>query len=80
MGSDGIYDKLNNSQIVDCFWEKYENKKKGSNSFIGDACSEVMNLAMKNYSLDNITSLIIAFEDSGRFDLPKKSRIISSKK
>jgi len=27
MGSDGIFDKLNNEQISDCFWERHSMKK-----------------------------------------------------
>lgn len=33
---------------------------------------------MNYYSMDNITSLMVVFEDFGRFDLPKKKKLIES--
>lgn len=33
---------------------------------------------MNYYSMDNITSLLIVFEDFGRFDLPKKKKIVET--
>lgn len=67
MGSDGIYDKLENEAISQCFWEKLENKKKSGLEFIGEASTQILTAAMKNMSMDNLTSLIIVFEDNGKF-------------
>lgn len=33
---------------------------------------------MNHYSMDNITSLLIVFEDNGRFDLPHKRDVIQN--
>lgn len=67
MGSDGIYDKLANETISDCFWESLQNKKTSGNDFIGEAASQILTASMRKLSMDNLTSLIIVFEDNGKY-------------
>ena len=73
LGSDGIFDKLTNEEIIDCFWDRHANRKNGSgNDYIGQASSKILMESMGKMSMDNVTSLIIVFEDHGKLDLPRK--------
>lgn len=72
MGSDGIFDKLTNEQIVDCFWFTHDKNKNKSNEYIGEAASRIITSSMKNLSMDNLTSVLIMFDDEGRLDVPRK--------
>lgn len=74
MGSDGIFDKLSNEQIIQCFWQLHDENKnyKMNNEYIGEAASKIITTAMANISMDNLTTVLIMFEDEGRLDLPRK--------
>jgi serine/threonine protein phosphatase PrpC len=71
MGSDGIYDKLTNEQISECFW-KLHSPTKSNYEYIGEASSKIIMESMSHMSMDNLTSLIIVFEDNGRLNDPPK--------
>ena len=71
--SDGVYDKLENEDVNQCFWDirdKIEDKEKYN--FIGRVPSKVIERSMEKLSMDNLTSLVIVFEDQGRLMLPTK--------
>ena len=71
--SDGVYDKLENEDVSQCFWDirdRIEDKEKYN--FIGRVPSKVIERSMEKLSMDNLTSLVIVFEDQGRLMLPTK--------
>jgi serine/threonine protein phosphatase PrpC len=74
MCSDGVYDKLTNEEVAQCFWENKEltNEEREKYQFIGSVPSKVIERSMEKMSMDNLTSLVIVFEDHGRFMLPTK--------
>ena len=81
MCSDGVYDKLANEEVSSCFWnERYNHleESKEKYQFIGSIPSKVIEKSMEKFSMDNLTCLIIVFQDNGRLLLPQKksSRII----
>jgi serine/threonine protein phosphatase PrpC len=63
MCSDGVYDKLNNEEVAQCFWDNKDNSKeeKDRYEFIGAIPSKVIEKSMEKMSMDNLTSLIIVF-------------------
>lgn len=69
IGSDGLYDRLKNEEIVQALWavirKKANSKGTGSLSLeelIQEGCADeaIVNLAMQKHSLDNITAVVIA--------------------
>jgi|688.fasta_scaffold1100421_1 serine/threonine protein phosphatase PrpC len=48
MCSDGIYDKLNNEEVAQCFWDNKDNHKedKDKYEFIGGVPSKVIEKSM----------------------------------
>lgn len=72
--SDGVYDKLSNEEVAQCFWEARDRNcdEKDRYQFIGKVPSKVIERSMEKMSMDNLTSLAIVFEDQGRMMLPSK--------
>lgn len=71
--SDGVYDKLANEDVAQCFWDildKTDDKDKYQS--IGKVPSKVIEKSMEKLSMDNLTSLVIMFEDHGKLMLPSK--------
>lgn len=66
MGSDGIFDKMENEDIIGEFWslrnEVVDGGKGERLEFIGRAASRVITKAMTNMSLDNLTTLFVVFD------------------
>jgi protein phosphatase 2C family protein 2/3 len=64
MGSDGIFDKLSNKDVVQCVWNSTKTERAGKiHQQCGIAVDNIMKNALLRRSLDNVTSLIIAFEN-----------------
>lgn len=58
IGCDGIFDKLDNKEIIDAVWEA--DKKTATNSeFLGRAVTAVLEKSMDKRSMDNVTAIII---------------------
>jgi serine/threonine protein phosphatase PrpC len=71
MCSDGVYDKLENDSVAQCFWDvKDRTDEKEGYQFIGRVPSRVIEKSMETMSMDNLTSLLIVFEDQGKLMLP----------
>lgn len=62
MASDGIFDRLENNEVIDLVW-KVANTRFGSlQNICGIAVQKIMKKAFERYSTDNVTVIIIAFE------------------
>lgn len=62
---DGIYDKLNNAEIIEVVWDTFKRDKgnfSNIHEFCGKAVENIMKLAFNKKTLDNITVVMIAFE------------------
>lgn len=79
MGSDGIFDRLNNKDAIQCVWNTVrEEKAQKVHQQCGIAADSVMKNALLRRSLDNVTSVIIAFPHFKSTVFPKQPK--SSKK
>jgi hypothetical protein len=62
---DGIYDKLTNSDILECFWSSFHPEVFVSDSH--EQSAKVVDLIIKssmiNHTLDNVTCIFISFEN-----------------
>jgi len=62
---DGIYDKLNNEEVVEIVWDTFK-RDKGTfttlHEFCGKAVENIMKLSFNKKTLDNITVVMVAFE------------------
>ena len=82
MCSDGVYDKLSNEEVSTLFWNERDrnvnvSQNKEKYSFIGSIPSKVIERSMEKQSMDNLTCLVIVFQDNGKLLLPaKKSRVV----
>ena len=72
--SDGVYDKLSNEEVGQCFWDTHSHIKNDEEKyqFIGKVPSKVIEKSMESMSMDNLTALVIVLEDQGRLMLPSK--------
>ncbi len=62
MGSDGIFDRLSNKDVVQCVWNTVSQEKAAKiHQQCGVAADSVLKNALLRRSLDNVTSVIIAF-------------------
>ncbi len=62
LGCDGIFDKLNDRETVDCVWKTVRAMKEPDvHSSIGLGAECIMKNALNRRSLDNVTIVIIAF-------------------
>ena len=81
MGSDGIFDKLSNEDVVQCVWNSIM-KEKGEH--VHQQCALAVDSIIKNsllrHSLDNVTSVLIAFHNFKQLSFPNKSTERVSKK
>ena len=77
LGSDGIFDKLTNREIIDCVM-------KGSSTLdvhknCANSVDNVIKLAAARDSYDNLTAIIIGMKDYYSFEQTTKRRISVSK-
>jgi hypothetical protein len=65
LGCDGIFDQLSNKDTVDCIWMTMNSATKAADlhSQCALACDMVMKSSLVRRTLDNITVLMIAFEN-----------------
>lgn len=64
LASDGIYDKLENEEICKSIYLTRENTRTTNiHDFLGEAVDNVLKLALSHKTLDNITVVIIAFDN-----------------
>jgi protein phosphatase 2C family protein 2/3 len=63
MGCDGIFDKLNNKEAVQCIWDSIrDNLVLNIHYQCGVGIETILKNSLMRRSLDNVTALIIAFE------------------
>ena len=67
LGCDGIFDKLENTQVIQAAWEgakkKYFDRGQVIHSNCGSAVESILKASVAEKSLDNITVVIIAFKN-----------------
>ena len=72
--TDGVFDALENEDVSKCFWEVKgeigDRSDEEKYQFIGKVPSAVIERSMEQRSTDNLTSLVIVFEDNGKLLLP----------
>jgi len=62
LGWDGIFDKLTDSEWVDCVWlSSYQNPQLDVHQVLGLGAEWIMKNSLNRRSLDNVTVVIIAF-------------------
>lgn len=68
MGSDGIFDYLSNEECVDCAWITLKTKKycQSIHSKSGAVADMIIKSALKRKTLDNVTSIFVAFNSFER--------------
>ena len=67
LGCDGIYDKMNDKEVVECvWWSVHENYNKNVHESLGLGATNIMKNSLNWWSLDNVTIVIIAFENFQR--------------
>ena len=66
LGCDGIYDELSSQEVIDCVWNSTSNAKGTFKNLCENAAESINKRALQKRSLDNVTSLIIAFENFQR--------------
>ena len=63
IGSDGLFDKLTNEEIIKTAWKtKEESKAITPHKSAGKMIDAILEAAVSNKSLDNITAVMICFE------------------
>lgn len=65
MGCDGIFDQLNDQEVVQCVWLSFEESVRGKNIHLqcGVAVDLVLKSSLLRKTLDNVTCVLIAFEN-----------------
>lgn len=64
MGSDGIFDKLNNKDVVQCVWNGVANElAQNVHQQSGVGIETIIKNTLMRRSLDNVTAVIIAFSN-----------------
>jgi serine/threonine protein phosphatase PrpC len=68
MTGDGVYDKLNNQDVVKVVWETTFEAENPHNihKVCGECCEMVLKRSAASRTLDNITTLIISFANFKR--------------
>lgn len=81
IGCDGIFDQLSNRDVIQCAWNTAA-QEKGSN--VHQQCAFAVDSIMKNAllrrSLDNVTAVMIAFENFKELVFPKRQSKSSERK
>ncbi|MDR3737158.1 MAG: PP2C family protein-serine/threonine phosphatase [Acidobacteriaceae bacterium] len=73
MGSDGIFDRLSNKDVVQCGWIGVGQEKASNvHQQCGVASDAVIKNALLRRSLDNVTSVVIAFANFRRRTFPEE--------
>ena len=63
LGCDGIFDKLNDRDCVDCVWNTVNNNENPDiHESLGQGAECIMKNALNRRSLDNVTIVIVAFQ------------------
>ena len=65
MGSDGIFDKISSNEISKIIWKELDsmNKLITFQEFLQKSVNKILEIAMERFSYDNLTAIIIAFEN-----------------
>ena len=62
IGSDGIFDKLNNREVIQAVWNTAGNfRGSDMHRLAGNAATGILTAAMEKRSLDNLTAVLIGF-------------------
>lgn len=73
LGCDGIFDKLSSQDVVRCVWNTMEEEKAEKvHQQCAIAADSIIKNALHRRSLDNVTSVIIAFANFKRIAFPKR--------
>jgi hypothetical protein len=49
--------------VAECFWEQRDKHQEDKYQFIGAVPSKILERSMEKMSMDNLTALVIVFED-----------------
>ena len=64
LASDGIFENLNYEDCIKGIWNVFNEKKfENIHEFLGNACDMVIKTALKRNSSDNVTCVILGFEN-----------------
>lgn len=64
IGTDGVFDKLTNKEIIQCCWNRnLPNMDSNPHTQAANAVNNVISASMNKRSLDNLTAVIIAFDN-----------------
>lgn len=67
LGCDGIFDKLNNEQVIQATWESarknFKERTQTIHQVCGMAVEKIMKASVAERTMDNITVVIIAFKN-----------------
>lgn len=82
MGSDGIFDKLDNEDAVQNAWSTLDNNTLASNIHhqAGLCCDITMKIAMEKKSKDNVSSIFIGFNSFEQEYLNNQNSLIMKSK
>lgn len=73
LGCDGIFDQLSNQDVLSCVWNTVTQENAGElHKQCAVAADAIITSALQHHSLDNVTSIIIAFENFKRLICAKK--------
>ena len=63
LACDGIFDKMNNEDCIDCVWNTVEHSDKPDiHETLGEGAESIMKNSLNRRSLDNVTVVIISFD------------------
>lgn len=64
MGSDGIFDKLSNKEVLQCVWSSvHDNLASNIHKLCGLGAEYVLKNSLLRRSLDNVTVVMVAFSN-----------------
>ena len=84
LGCDGIFDQLSSQDVVSCVWNSVSQENAIElHEQCAIATDNIIKTAIKHHSLDNVTSILIAFENfrrNERISIERAKRVISMNK
>ena len=64
LASDGIYDKINNKEFIQCVWNSVsDGKKVDAHQQIGKGVEYILKNSLLRKTLDNVTVVLVAFKN-----------------
>lgn len=75
LGCDGIFDQLSSQDVVSCAWNSITRENVSElQEQCATAANAIVNFAIKHHSQDNVTSIIIAFDNFKHNERVSKER------